>query len=133
MGNRWAVRDAFPIAFASAVSEPEQLEIRINFGVFAGREATQAELDQLGRAAMAEIGHVTVVSERRQELGGRTETSLHQVRMDVPQTALPEDAAEAEWLCERLVGLAERWAQRCIDSRHADVFEPVAVERSPVR
>ena len=112
-----------PIAFASTDTEPPHLEIRINFGVFAGREATPAELDELGRAVIAEVGHVTLVSEHRHELGGQTETSLHQVRMDVPLSMLPEDVVEAEWTRDRLIKLAERWAQSCIDTRHAEVIE----------
>ena len=112
-----------PIAFASTVEEPPHLEIRINFGVFAGREATPAELDELGRAVIAEVGHVTLVSEHRHELGGHTETSLHQVRMDVPGELLPDDEVESEWLCGRLIRLAEQWARSCIDARHADVIE----------
>ena len=112
-----------PIAFASSVAEPPHLEIRINFGVFAGREATPAELDDLGRTVLGEVGHVTLVSEHRHELGGQTETSLHQVRMDVPQEALPADQVEAEWLRDRLVRLAELWARGCIDERHAEVIE----------
>ena len=118
-----------PIAFASTAAEPPHLEIRINFGVFAGREATPAELDDLGRAVIAEVGHVTLVSEHRHELGGPTETSLHQVRMDVPGDLLPEDAVEAEWLRDRLVRLAERWAQSCIDARHAEVIELFPADR----
>ena len=112
-----------PIAFASTDREPPHLEIRINFGIFAGREATPAELDELGRSVIAEVGHVTLVSEHRHELGGQTETSLHQVRMDVPRSVLPNDVVEAEWTRDRLVKLAERWAQSCIDTRHAEVIE----------
>jgi hypothetical protein len=112
-----------PIAFASRAAEPPQLEIRINFGIFAGREATPAELDDLGHSAIAEIGHVTLVSEHRHELGGQTETSLHQVRMDVPSDLLPADQAEAERLRDRLVKLAEQWARSCIETRHAEVIE----------
>jgi hypothetical protein len=111
------------IAFASTVPEPSALEVRVNFGVFAGREATPAELDDLGRAVMAEVGHVTIVSEHRHELGGHTETSLHQVRIDVPRNVLPDDVVEVEWIRDRLVRLAERWAHTCFDSRHADVIE----------
>ena len=105
-----------PIAFASTDTEPPHLEIRINFGVFAGREATPAELDELGRAVIAEVGHVTLVSEHRHELGGQTETSLHQVRMDVPLSMLPEDVVEAEWTRDRLIKLAERWARSVLRS-----------------
>jgi len=112
-----------PIAFAAGAPEAPHLEIRINFGVFAGREATPAELDELGRTVVGEVGHVTLVSEHRHELGGHTETSLHQVRMDVPWTVLPDDVVEADWTRDRLIKLAERWARGCIDERHAEVIE----------
>jgi hypothetical protein len=118
------------IAFVAAPSESPEVEIRINFGVFAGREATPAELDDLGRAAMEQIDHVTLVSEHRHELGGGSETSLHQVRMGVPRSALPGDAAEAELARDRLVALAESWARNCIDARHADVIELFPGDRS---
>ena len=36
------------IAFAIE-QEPTGLEIRVNFGVFAGRDATTAELEELGK------------------------------------------------------------------------------------
>jgi hypothetical protein len=117
------VADELQIAFASTIPEPSALEVRVNFGVFAGREATPAELDDLGRAVIAEVGHVTIVSEHRHELGGQTETSLHQVRIDVPRNVLPDDVVEAEWIRDRLVRLAERWARSCFDSRHSDVIE----------
>ena len=79
------LRTDVPIAFVAPDGEPSELEIRINFGVFAGREATPAELDELGRAVMAEVEHVTLVSEHRHELERDSETSLHQVRMDIPR------------------------------------------------
>jgi hypothetical protein len=118
------------IAFVAPHPEPPDVEIRINFGVFAGREATPAELDDLGRAAMEQVDHVTLVSEHRHELGGGSETSLHQVRMGVPRGALPGDAAEARRARDRLVALAESWAQSCIDARHADVVELFPGDRS---
>jgi hypothetical protein len=112
-----------PIAFVAPEDESSDLEIRINFGVFAGREATPAELDELGRAAMAKVEHVTVISEHRHELDGGSETSLHQVRMAIPRAALPDDAGEADCLRDGFVELAEHWARNCIGSRHAEVIE----------
>ena len=112
-----------PIAFVPPADGPPELEIRINFGVFAGREATPAELDELGGAVMAEVERVTLVSEHRHELERDSETSLHQVRMDIPEAALPADTAEAGWTRDRILGLAERWAQSCFDARHAEVIE----------
>ena len=108
--------------FASDDAE-SNLEIRVNFGVFAGREATPAELDELGHTLRREVSHVAIVAEHRHELDGITETSLHQVRVDVPAESLPGDRVEAEWMRDRLVRLAESWARGCIDDRHAEVIE----------
>jgi len=79
------MRSEAPIAVVATPSEPPDVEIRINVGIFAGREATPAELDDLGRAAMEQFDHVTLVSEHRHELGVGSETSLHHVRMRVPR------------------------------------------------
>jgi hypothetical protein len=88
-------------------------ELRINFGVFAGRSATPAELDELARLLLPELGDVTIVAEDRRELSRDTETSLHQVRVD-----LPRDADD-----ERVTAVAEKWAQAQIRERHADVVD----------
>jgi hypothetical protein len=88
-------------------------ELGINFGVFAGRSATPAELDQLAQMLLPEIGDVTIVAEDRRELNGHSETSLHQVRVE-----LPEDVN-----VERVVAVAEEWAQAHIEDRHADVVD----------
>lgn len=89
-------------------------ELRINFGVFAGRSATPAEIDQLARMLLPELGDVTIVAEDRRELNDQSETSLHQVRVELPAFA---DV-------ERVTAVAEEWAQAHIADRHADVVDP---------
>src|SRR4029079_7651281 len=42
---------------------PAGLEILINFGVFAGRDATTAELEELGKLLVPEAGAVSIISE----------------------------------------------------------------------
>jgi len=88
-------------------------ELRINFGVFAGRSATAAEIDELARTLLPELGDVTIVAEDRRELNERSETSLHQVRVELP--------ADAD--VERVTALAEEWANAHIEDRHADVID----------
>jgi hypothetical protein len=56
---------------------------------------------------------VTIVAEDRRELNAHSETSLHQVRVE-----LPEDAD-----IERVVAVAEEWARTHIDDRHAEVVD----------
>jgi hypothetical protein len=110
------------IAFA-AEQEESGLEIQVNFGVFAGRDATTAELEELGALLLPEAGEISIVGEERHELADSVELVLRQVRVAIPPERVPEDEVERGVLCERLVVLAEIWARRCIEDRHADITE----------
>jgi hypothetical protein len=112
------------LAFVTREHDVPGLEIRVNFGVFAGREATPAEIDDLAHALVPEVEDVSVVSEQRHEVGEEVEASLHQVRVEVADDHLPADEAEREELCERLLESVEEWARGCIAERHAEVAEP---------
>jgi len=111
------------IAFREYGSDPPALRIRVNFGVFAGREATPAEIDELAAELIPEVGEVSIVSEQRHEISEDVEASLHQVRIEVEEGHLPPGVDERERLADQLVEAAERWAERCIAVRHADVTE----------
>src|SRR3954471_13949791 len=98
---------------AFAVDEPPAgLEIRVNFGVFAGRDATTAELEELGKLLLPEAGEGSIIGEERHELTEGGEIVLHQVRVAVPREAVPDDRGERREFCERLVTLAEIWARQ---------------------
>jgi hypothetical protein len=112
------------VAFCVQESEPPGVEVRVNFGVFAGRAATTAEIDQLAKALLPKVGEVAIVAERRHEIGEDSEASLNQVRIEVAPDQLPDDERELDMLCGRLVEAAEHWANSCIAERHADVSEP---------
>lgn len=101
------------IAFVVPGGEETGPEVRVNFGVFAGREATPAELDDLAHALVRDFGHASVVGEHRHEAGPDAEGAVYQVRIEVPDGADPE----------RIAGAAGAWAQGCIDERHAEVSE----------
>jgi hypothetical protein len=111
---------------AFPVRSPEQpgLEIRVNFGMFAGREATAAEIEELGATLLPEIGSAEITSENRYEIGPESEAEVHQVRIVVPNELLPEDDFEVGELAGRLVAIAERWANGCIADRHVELSEP---------
>ena len=111
------------LAFAVHGQEPPGLEVRVNFGVFAGREATAAEIDDLAAELLVKVGQVSIVSEERHEIDGHSEASIHQVRIEVPPEELPEDVRAREQLAGRLIETAERWADACIANRHAEVSE----------
>jgi hypothetical protein len=103
--------------------EPAGLEIRINFGVFAGRDATTAELEELGKLLVPEAGEVSITGEERHELSEDAEIVLHQVRVAVPPDSVPNNPIERKEFCERLVTLAEIWARDCINQRHAEISD----------
>ncbi len=110
------------IAFATE-QEESGLDIRVNFGVFAGRDATAAELEDLGRLLLPDVGQVAIVGEERHEMSEGVEVVLHQVRVTIPPDRVPTERDERAALSEQLVGLAEIWARQCIHERHADITE----------
>ena len=110
------------IAFATE-REPAGLEIRVNFGVFAGRDATSAELEELGKLLVPEAGEVSIVGEQRHEISGDAEVVLHQVRVSVSPEIVPDEPAARKELRERLVTLAEIWARQCINERHSEITD----------
>ena len=103
--------------------EPTGLEIQVNFGVFAGRDATTAELEELGKLLVPEAGEVSVVGEERHDLANGVEVVLHQVRVAIPPDNVPGDRTEREVFCERLVTLAEIWTRQCASERHAEITD----------
>jgi hypothetical protein len=107
------------------VTEREEtgLEIRVNFGVFAGRDATAAELEDLGKLLVPEAGAASIVGEQRHEMSDGVEVVLHQVRVAIAPDHVPADAHVQQEFCAKLVALCEIWARRCIHERHADVTE----------
>ncbi|TML44528.1 MAG: hypothetical protein E6G19_08470 [Actinobacteria bacterium] len=112
------------LAFYHRLPEPPGLEVRVNFGIFAGRPATAAEIEELAQALLTKVGEISIVAEERHEIGEGSEASLHQVRIDVDPEYLPEDEHETDVLAGRIVEAAESWARDCVAERHAEIAEP---------
>ena len=87
-----------PIAFLD-----EDGDIRVNFGMFAGREATRAEIDELAKALLDEVDAITIVAEQRTIADREMEASVHQIRVE-----LDEDDPQRPLL------IAEQWAEACV-------------------
>jgi hypothetical protein len=100
------------VAFRVREHERPGLEVRVNFGMLTGREATRAEIDHLAHALRGLAPSFEIVSEERHEFGNDSEASLHQV---VIEMASADDAVAMD-----VVGAAERWARACFDERHLD-------------
>ena len=110
-----------PLAFYRRRPEPPGLEVRVNFGIFAGRVATAAEIDDLAQALLPKVGEVAIVAEDRHEIGEDSEAALHQVRIEVEPDYIPEDEHEADVLAGRIVEAAEAWARSCFADRQVGV------------
>src|SRR5438105_15939447 len=95
------------IAFAVRTQESPAIEIRVNFGVFAGREATAAEIDRLAEWLLDEVGEVSIISEERHEIDAHVEASVHQVRIEVASDRVPGVGVEREALEARILDRAE--------------------------
>ena len=111
-----------PIAFAAEPRDGAAVEVRVNFGIFAGRDVTRAEIDDLTTLLLEEVPEVSIVSEERHEIDREVEVSVHQVRVEIAADAVPE-GADAAALAARVTTLAERWAESCISERRAEISE----------
>jgi hypothetical protein len=98
--------DDAAVAFLTEPGETP-VEVRINFGIFAGRQATPAEIDDLAHSLLPLLDQVTIVSEER-----------HEITQDSELAEPP-----SQELGDLLLLRCEHWAQSCIAERHAEVSE----------
>jgi hypothetical protein len=101
-------------AFVAERTKRPGVEIRVNFGVYAGREATAAEIEELAQELRTRVDQFSISAEQHFEFGVG-EASVHLVRIGL-------DDADDE-LRGRLLEIAERWAQACIAERRVEVAE----------
>ena len=84
-------------------------ELVVNFGVYSGRDATEAEVYRLAQSLLEEVGSVEIVCEQRYEFDHDVEATVHQVRVELPP--------EAEGRVGHFASLVEGWAADCIAER----------------
>ncbi|HEY6960321.1 MAG TPA: hypothetical protein VI408_00385 [Gaiellaceae bacterium] len=106
------------MAFPVRGQAPPAIEVRVNFGVFAGREATPAEIDRLAEFLLDEVPDVSIVSEERHEIDAHVEGVVHQVRIEVAEVDGDRDEIE-----RKILERAEHWARVCVAERHAEVTD----------
>jgi hypothetical protein len=81
----------------------------VNFGVFSGREATEAEIYRLAQTLLEELDSVEIVAEQRFEFASDVEATVHQVYVELPQSAEGHQA--------RLMSVIWAWAEDSIGER----------------
>jgi hypothetical protein len=109
------------LAFMGTPEEPPAIEIRVNFGVFAGRSVMLAEIDRLAAWLLDEVEAVTVIAEDRHQIGRTGEGTVHQVRIEVAETNVPGEAAERSALENRLLERVDYWVRLCIAERQGEL------------
>jgi hypothetical protein len=111
------------MAFAVHDHDTPAIEVRINFGIFAGRDATAAEIDRLAEWLLDEVGEVSIIAEERHEIDANVEASVHQVRIEVSADRVPGDPVERAAIEARIVERAEHWAHLCVAERHVEIAD----------
>ena len=81
----------------------------VNFGVYSGREATEAEIYRLAQSLLDELRSVEIVAEQRFEFDSDVEATVHQVYVELPPMAEGRE--------DRLMSLIEDWAEDAIGER----------------
>jgi hypothetical protein len=84
-------------------------ELVVNFGVYSGREATEAEIRRLAALLLEELESVEIISERRYECDADVEATVHQVRVVISP---PDDGREDD-----LLPIVADWAHDSIGER----------------
>ncbi len=105
------------IVFAPDSCELPAVELCLNFGLLAGRDVTAAEIEQLASDLLARVAHVSIISERRYELGTRAAAAVHQLRIRVLRGALSAEQRDLAELRGRLMEISERWLEACLAAR----------------
>ena len=86
-----------------------RVELVVNFGLAAGREATPAEIDRLAEALLPDVEPLEIVCEQRYEFDREREAKVYQVRI-----AVSDDDGE---LRDSLLETVEEWVRDCIADR----------------
>ena len=89
--------------------DARRIELVVNFGLAAGREATPAEIDRLAEALLPDIELLEIVCEQRYEFDRAREAKVYQVRISVTD----EDGE----LRDSLLETVEEWVRDCIADR----------------
>src|SRR2546423_15691759 len=90
---------------AFVVEQPQPgIEVRVNFGLVAGRGATPAEIDRLAEWLLDECGEGSIIAEERHQIDAHVEASIHQGRIEVDPDNLPDDPFRRRTLEQRLPG-----------------------------
>jgi hypothetical protein len=99
------------------------IEIRVNFGLFGGRDVTGWEIERLAPWLLDEVDAFTAIAEHRHQIGRTAQGAIHQVRIEIAKEHAPETDAERRDLEQRLVERLDHWVRGCFADRHNELNE----------
>jgi hypothetical protein len=97
------------LVFVEEVEGDADLQIVANFGIFAGREATPAEVERLAHGLLEDLESVEIICEQRYEFNREVEATVYRIRLEIP----PGNRSRVAGLRE----IVDAWAQDCIGER----------------
>ncbi len=109
------------LVFAPDVRDLPVVELCVNFGLLAGREVSAAEVEQLAAQLLVRVARVSIVSERRFELGDAGGGAVHQLRIQVTRGAVGLEQRDLAELRGRLMEITECWLDACLAVRMREV------------
>lgn len=93
------------------VSREAPLEVTVNFGVLAGRDAERREIEALAEQLSPLVSGVTVIAGHRYEFAvGAAEVSASEVTARFEDFLLPTGRAEHEAFVDELLATINQWA-----------------------
>jgi hypothetical protein len=98
-----------PILVFAEDDADERRRLVVNFGMFAGRHATPAEIERLGESLLRRGEPVDVVCEERYRFDSERSASVYQVRIELPRSAADST--------DDLAAVVEDWARECLAER----------------
>jgi hypothetical protein len=104
-----------PAAFVLEPVEPLPLQIRVNFGIFTGRDATRPELERLASRVLERTGSTSVIAQQRYVSSPEQTACLHEVLIEVPPDGIERSGFELETLEELLLADARTWLEECVE------------------
>ena len=105
-----------PVAFVLEPVEPLPLQIRVNFGIYTGRDATRPELERLASRVLERTGTVSVIGQQRYVAGLEQMVCLHEVLIEVAPDGIERAGYDLETLHELLLADARNWLEECVQS-----------------
>jgi hypothetical protein len=102
----------FSVSLAPEAAPPAVMVVA-NFGIVAGRRASQAEIEGLWESVEAIVSQATITVEDRNQFAERTSTCVHQVSVAVDEDIVRGSGLDPEVLREQLEAELDRWLKGC--------------------